>query len=129
MVDGPIDDLKMAIGTPAMSGTADARLVDVDVRIQPGGVKLARNGQDYIGRVEALSFCGDARQKVIGEAWQTIDFKLTEENYQKFQRVGVSFTVRIPISADPAYVKVILYDYSADLVGSTMTRIKTEIRR
>jgi hypothetical protein len=51
-VDGPIDDLKMAIGTPAMSGTADARLVDVDVRIQPGGVKLARNGQDYIGKVE-----------------------------------------------------------------------------
>jgi len=73
--------------------------------------------------VETLSFCGDVRQKVVGEAWQTIAFKLTEENYQKFQREGVSFTVRIPISTEPAYVKVMLYDYTADLVGSSMLRV------
>ena len=86
----------MTIATPAFVADSDSSRLDVDVRIQPGAVKLTREGDGYVGKVEALSFCGDARQKVVGEAWQTIGFKLTEENYQKFQREGVSFTVRIP---------------------------------
>ncbi|MEO6214376.1 MAG: VWA domain-containing protein [Vicinamibacterales bacterium] len=122
--DRPIEDLRMTLGKAAFEGTGDARRLNVDVRILPGAVTLAREGDTYVGRVEALSFCGDAKQTVVGEAWQTLAFTLTDENYQKFQRDGVSFTVQIPVSADPAYVKVILYDYAADHVGSAMTRLR-----
>ncbi len=119
-VDRPIADLPMSLGNAVVGGTPGARTVTIDVRVQPGAVKLHREGEVYAGTLETLAFCGDARQAVIGESWQTLEFTLTESNYQKFQNEGVRFTVRVPLKADAAYAKVILYDVAADLVGSQM---------
>jgi VWFA-related protein len=119
-VDRPIADLSMSLSNAAVGGAPGARSVTIDVRVQPGAIKLRREGEVYTGTLETLAFCGDAKQVVIGESWQTLEFKLTESNYQKFQTEGVRFTVRVPLKAEAAYAKVILYDVAADLVGSQM---------
>jgi VWFA-related protein len=119
-VDRPIADLPMSLSNAVVAGAPGARSLTIDVRVQPGAVKLHRDGEVYAGTLETLAFCGDAKQVVIGESWQTLEFKLTESNYQKFQTDGVRFTVRVPLKADASYAKVILYDVAADLVGSQM---------
>ncbi len=73
-----------------------------------------------------VAFSGDRKQTMVGEVWQTLDFKLTEENYQKFLREGVSYTMRMPLTGDPRYLKAILYDYTADLIGSSMIELKNK---
>lgn len=70
--------------------------------------------------MEALYICADGKQALVGEQWQTLDFKLTEENYQKFLREGVGYTLQIEVTGEPQYLKATLYDYTADLVGSAM---------
>lgn len=119
-----IDDVKIALGEPVVQSAGDARVLSIDMRILPGTLKFARVDGGYIAKVEAVYFCADSKQLLVGEQWQTLDFKLTEENYQKFLREGVSYTVRIPLKGDPKYVKAILYDYAADLVGSSMLQMK-----
>ncbi len=47
-----------------------------------------------------------------------MDLKLKDETYQKFLQAGIPFTARIPTKPQPRYVKVIVYNYEADLVGS-----------
>ena len=108
------------------TGPELADRLSVDVRIDPGAVKFAREGAAYVAKVEALHFCADGRERLVGENWQTLDFRLTEENYQKFMREGVGYTVHVPVDGDPAYLKVILYDHAADLVGSAMVRLKKQ---
>ena len=115
-----IKDFKFSIGEPSLTTAADGSAVTLDLHIQPGAVKFVQKDGSYIGKVEALYFCADRKQLLIGEQWQTLDFNLTEANYQKFLREGVSYTVRIPLTGEPQYVKAILYDYAADLVGSVM---------
>ena len=51
---------------------------------------------------------------------------LTEENHQRFQREGVSWTQRVPISAPPKHVKSVLYQYAGDLVGSAVFEFKRD---
>jgi VWFA-related protein len=120
----PIDDLKMQVGASAVQTTPEGTFLSVDVRIHPGAVKFARQGEEYIAQVEGLYFCADAREQLVGESWQTLDFKLTEDNYQKFMREGAGYTVRVPLKGEPKYLKVILYDYAADLVGSSMVQLQ-----
>jgi VWFA-related protein len=119
-----IDDLKMQVGQTAVQTTPEGKALSVDLRIQPGAVKFTRQDDGYVAKIEALYFCADAKEQLVGENWQTLDFKLTEENYQKFMREGVGYTIRVPLNGEPKYLKVILYDYAADLVGSSMVQLK-----
>jgi VWFA-related protein len=119
-----IDDLKMQVAKTTIESTPDGKLLSVEMRIEPGAVKFSRQADAYIAKVDALYFCADAREQLVGENWQTLDFRLTEENYQKFMREGVGYTIRVPLKGDPKYLKVILYDYAADLVGSSMVQLK-----
>ena len=115
-----LEDLKLAVGTTAVTTWEGKPALSVDVTIAPAAVKFNRTADGYTAKVEAVYFCADRRQELVGEHWQTLDFKLTDANYEKFMREGVSYTVRIPLKGDPQYLKVILYDYTADLVGSVM---------
>ena len=115
-----INDLKFSISEPVLSTEAGAVGLTVELKIPAGALKFIPKDGAYLGKVEALYFCADRKQQLIGEQWQTLDFKLTEENYQKFQKEGVSYTVRIPLTGEAHYLKAILYDYTADLVGSVM---------
>jgi len=56
--------------------------------------------------------------------WQNIDLKLTEESYQRMMREGISYTARIPVKGDARYVKVVVYDYGADIVGSVVAKLQ-----
>jgi VWFA-related protein len=114
-----ITDFKFTMSVSHNPSTDPATL-SLDMHIPPGGVRLVKKDGMYVGKVEALYFCADKKELLIGEYWHTLDFNLTEENYQKFQREGVSFKVPVTIEGDPQYVKGILYDYGADLVGSVM---------
>ena len=120
----PIDDLKMRIVTTNINTAPEGSSLSVEVRIEPGTVKFVRQADEYLAKVDALHFCADAKEQLVGETWQTLDFKLTEANYQKFMREGVGYTIRVPLTGEPKYLKVILYDYGADLVGSSMVQVK-----
>jgi hypothetical protein len=60
---------------------------------------------------------------VIGQDWQVVDLDLTDQNYEIFKARGLSYTQNLPVTGDPAYVKVIVYDYAADALGSALVRI------
>ena len=59
-----------------------------------------------------------------GELWRSLAFKLTEANYQKFVREGVGYTQAVAVNGEPKYVKVVVYQYDADLVGSATVVVK-----
>jgi hypothetical protein len=76
----------------------------------------------HVASLEVAFFCGDSKENVVCELWQTVDLKLRDESYQKFLREGASYTVRIPLTGPLAYVKVVVYDYAADLVGTAVAK-------
>jgi hypothetical protein len=68
-------------------------------------------------------FAGTARQVLVGEHWQVVDLDLTDANYETFKAKGVSYTQRVPVRGEPRFVKVIVYDYAADLTGTALVMI------
>jgi VWFA-related protein len=116
-----IDDIKIALETPTLE---NATMLNASLRLMPGSIRMKLVDGFYVGKAEVVAFCADQKQTLIGEAWQTVDFKLTEENYQRFARDGVAYTLRIPIKSEVRFVKAIVYDYTADLIGSAMVDLR-----
>jgi VWFA-related protein len=116
----PIQDLEVTIGGARLVKEDGGEVLHVDLHLAPARVKFTPTDGKYVAAIEATYFVGDQRGQLAGDVWRTMDFALTEENYQKFQREGVSWTQRVPINAPPKYVKTILYQYAVDLVGSSV---------
>jgi VWFA-related protein len=119
-----IDDVGMELGEPIVTTSGDKRALNVTLRILPGAVKLTKADGSYIGKLEAVSFCADRNRRVVGELWHTIDVKLTEENYQRFMREGVSAEMQMQLSGEPRHMKTVLYDYTGDRIGSAVREIR-----
>jgi hypothetical protein len=117
----PIDDLKVTLSAPVMP---DPKTIHVNVHLAPGGVKFGREGDLYTAQLDAVCLIGNKQQALAGELWRTLAFKLSDANYQKFLREGVGYTQAVAIDGEPRYVKVVIYQYDADLVGSATVVMK-----
>lgn len=56
-------------------------------------------------------FVGNTAHDIVGEKWGRV-------------AGGTPFLVRVPVKADPRYVKAIAYDYAKDLVGTATSRLR-----
>jgi hypothetical protein len=83
-------------------------------------------GEDgrHEGKLEVAIHVADRRQRPIGEAHQTIDLRLAPERVARFLADGIPFASRIPVTAEPAYLRVIVYDYSADMLGTATMKLR-----
>lgn len=121
-----LNDVAIELGEPLVQGTGNQQTIKVPLRILPGAVALKPVDGVYVGKLEAISFCADRNRRVVGELWHTIDVKLTEENYQRYLREGVSAEMQMQLSGEPRYLKTVLYDYTGDRIGSAMRELKTK---
>ncbi len=101
----------------------DGAGVDVEVTVGLDPVELATEGGRRTGRLDVSVFVGDERQDLVGESWQKVELRLTEETFRVMLREGFTHTVRIPVSGSARYVKAVVYDFASDRVGSRVLEI------
>jgi VWFA-related protein len=107
-----------------MTVAAKATAIAVDVLIDPRQVTLHLQDARRVGTLDVAFFCLDRRRRIIGEFWQKLDLKLTEEAYQRAVQEGLKHTTTVPFDGTARYVKLVVYDYSSDRAGSTMARVR-----
>ena len=122
--DGAVPDIKItATARPATQVEAGLG-VAVDVTIDATRVTFQKVDGRHVGSLDVTVFCGDARENLVGQASQQMNFKLLDELHGRFLREGIPYSVRVPVRAPATYVKVVVYDYAADLLGSAVVKIK-----
>jgi Zn-finger domain-containing protein len=62
--------------------------------------------------------------KILAQTRRKLNLALTDATYERALRERYSREIRVPVTAKPEYVKVIVYDYEADRVGSALARVK-----
>ena len=68
-------------------------------------------------------FCRDPEGRSLGEVWKTIDIPIPAAELDRIKTTGLTFSVEVPVTRPPTFVKLVVYDYGSDLVGSTYTRL------
>ena len=127
----------MAYARIAAAGAERRQALDIEVTLKASVVKSAQGLQvaaegtidisklslvpqdgRRVGVIDLAIFCGAANEDLVGERWDKIELKLTEESYQKALKSGFNYSALVPVTAMPRHVKVIVYDHAVDLVGS-----------
>ena len=121
-----IRDLDVAI-TPSFKKNASGSGGEVTVPISVDAVRLSW-GEDEDGRhtarLDVAVYCADGNQKPIGQTRRALNLALSDQTYARTMKERISRTIRLTVTGTPRYVKVIVYDYDADRVGSVMVKIK-----
>jgi hypothetical protein len=114
--------------TPAFTKASTGKGGEMLVQLVIGAERLSWSADDLLRRVAHLElaiFCGAAKNTVVGQTRRTVTVALTAERYDQVGKQGLPYSVRIPVSAPPRFVKVVVYDYDADLTGSTVATLTT----
>jgi len=127
------------------AGYALSDLRDIDVKVQPSFTKspTGRGGEvltllsidisrlfwsedidsRHVAQLEIAIYCGDGETKIFGETRRLLNLALTDESYERAMKNRFSREMRVTVTAKPRYVKVIVYDYDADRVGSVLAKL------
>jgi hypothetical protein len=116
----PIADLPVRLEASPVVSDGGAPEVLVDIRIDATRVRFTPIEGRHEAALNLAFFVADQRENLIGELWQNMTLKPTPETYQMFLTSGIPHTARVPIKAEPRFVKVVVYDYAGDRVGSAI---------
>ena len=60
----------------------------------------------------------------VGEVWRKVELNFTEERLRQARQEGTSVTLTVPVTATATSLKLVAYDYVADLIGSANVSVK-----
>ena len=115
-----IEDIKLTLKQPKVT----ERDVVLELHVDLSRVAFTQANDRYAAKLNLAVFFGDAKQGVVGETWRTLDLSANEANRDRLRREGSPVTVTIPLPAGARDVKVVVYDYGSDLLGTATARVR-----
>jgi len=98
--------------------------IRVDIRIDAAQLALTAVGGAHTGQIEIQIYAGDAKEHVVGEWNQRVDLSATDATHADWLKAGIHHVARVAVSEKPRYIKVVVYDYGSDRLGSAMITVK-----
>jgi hypothetical protein len=121
----PVHDIGVTVKASRVEGGKGSPLVaSVDVSIVVPRACFKTEDDRQVAHLDVTAFCGDSSENLVGELWQTIDLKLKAETYERALKEGVPYTARVPLKAPARWVKIVVYEPTADIVGTAVSKVK-----
>lgn len=101
-----------------------ARDVRVAMTIDVSRVAFDRQADGrYTASIESAAFLVTSKQKTAGEVWQTLNLSYTDAELADKRQNGLRHEISVPMTAEADEVKIVVYDFASDLVGSAVARV------
>lgn len=107
-----------------ISATGRGGEVVVPVSMDPARLAwgTAEDGR-HTAHLQVAVYCGNS-SKILAQTRRQWNLALTDATFERVSKERFSREIRVPVTAKPQYVKVIVYDYDADRVGSALAKVK-----
>ncbi len=102
----------------------DARSVSVHISVAADGVTMEEDKGEYLGNIDVVVLVSNSRSALVGRSWDQAELHMKEPEHQKFLTAGLTLDRTVPVTSNPSYVKVVIYDPKSDRTGSVMVNVK-----
>jgi VWFA-related protein len=113
-----VDDIKVRLDASQDKDQSGANVVSVRALIDVSRLYLSLVDGHRTGAVDILTVCFDNKNQVVGQMYQRAGIDLTPEMFDRVSRNGLPYNVRFEASPATRRIRVVVYDYRADLAGS-----------
>jgi hypothetical protein len=114
-----VGDIKVKASATQRGG---ASLV-VEGKIDLSKVKLATAGGSRVGLLNVAVFGFDNGGNPMGVQAQELPLNFSEEEYARFQKGGLPYTISFPAIRGTQHIRFVVYDFGSDLVGRADTAL------
>lgn len=116
--DSRTTEIPLTVNATLLPRMGISQEVRVELRIDANPLDLPPVDGIHTGKVEVQVYCGDAKEVIVGDYGERLDLTAGQGMYDDWLANGIRHVLKVPVSAAPKYVKVIVYDYGSDRVGS-----------
>jgi hypothetical protein len=118
-----IGDIKLKLDAKQAKNADGVNEVSVRLSIDMARLFLSLADGNRTGAVDILAVCYNDKEQAVGQFYQRAGIDLTPEMFDKISRSGLPYNVKFEATPATRRVRVVVYDYRADLVGSADGRI------
>jgi VWFA-related protein len=119
---GDIGDLKITVkATDVREGARS--LVSVETSIAADRIVFGFANGRHLAALSQIILCTDESGRSEGGLTRDFDVRVPPALFDQVRRTGIKSTVQVPVGKPPIFVKVFIYDYGSDLLGSTYVRM------
>jgi hypothetical protein len=116
------------VGIASVSYAADSSWVDLQLTLRSSRVSFTESEGRHRASLDVAIYCGDAREQIVCQSTHRIDLAVTPEALELFRTQGATITAQVRSTVAPTYVKAIVYDYAADVLGTAVKRLPDRLR-
>ena len=115
-----INDIKVKMDCALKnSESGSGRDLVVELRIDPSRLAFRMTADNsHLGLIDVAVFWYDKNGNMLSSSVQRPEIKIAQENWETVKKDGIRYNVRLPVDAGTRTVRVVVYDFKADLVGS-----------
>jgi VWFA-related protein len=118
------DDLKVDAAAVVVPAAGTPGRMQIDLKIDASRLSLERQGDRHTGLIDLVILCGDDRQNVVCSLKQQMTLDMDEAHYQIAMRDGIPYRTTLPLTGQASFVKVLVYDFGADLLASRTVKVR-----
>jgi VWFA-related protein len=112
-----VTDIKLKVSAKVNRSDRGAEMA-LTATIDPSRLFFTTVEGKRVGSLDVLAVCFDERGNSLGQFYQRANVELTEDDYQKVVKSGLPYSVSFDANPGVRKVRLIVFDYRADLVGS-----------
>jgi VWFA-related protein len=95
-----------------------------DVRIDLGRVKFEARGDGKLhAQLDVSLYTANANGRGIGEMYRKLNLAYTPDEHARALKDGMNYTLRLRTGVKPRMVKVVVYDYAGDVIGTAESQV------
>ena len=114
-----INDIRVKLDAGIKHSNDGTFELTVDVKIDPKNLAFQFVEGYHLGKLTVGVFLFGESGNGLGGGEQNADVKLADDVYKKVLGSGIPFKATFPVPSGVRRVRVVVYDFKADLIGST----------
>lgn len=116
-------DIPLEVEAVEVDGSA-GREIRVTIRIDGSRLDLQKQGERWVGDLDLVVIAGDRNDNLTGTLQQRMTLGMDETRFTQATTTGIPYNLALPVSARSTTVKVLVYEYASDKMGSVAVRVK-----
>jgi VWFA-related protein len=118
-----ISDIRLKLKTDFIRGEQGAADIVAEIKIDLARVGFVQKDGRQTAQLDISIYCANDDGRGVGEMYRKFDLVLTPEEHARALKNGVSYTMRVATRASAQRIKVVVYDYTADVIGTAEGKV------
>lgn len=114
----------MRLEVPERDNAPASGALRASVAFDPTWVTWLQDGADFITDFDMVLLADDDGRAVVGERRERVNVRISAADHKRTKREWLIYDTTVDVSARPAYLRAVLYDYETDRLASAQVRLR-----